>query len=221
MTAVHDIKVPKAHQTALRDMAALPVEEFAKLMSATRAGSIAGYSSRGRAGRALHDSFRQVGFADATGWATALQSAVATRLTLRWSSTDFVDAVAESADIEDSNGQLAKLLALPELVTLNKVLDLANFSSNALIASRIVSDIRPIFDESIEGKPAGALIVHTLELEYTDSSGGYATMKYAIDGDDFEQLSVQILRAQEKARELRATVRDIGMTEYLKDEVQG
>lgn len=83
-----------------------------------------------------------------------------------------------------------------------------------LCYARIMTDVRPIFGESVEKQPIGATIVHTLKLAYHEAKE-IREFFVALDGDSLDRLSDLIERAQRKATSLKSTMIDGSGTRYL------
>ncbi|OUL34317.1 hypothetical protein [Nostoc sp. 106C] len=65
--------------------------------------------------------------------------------------------------------------------------------------SRVLTDMRPVFEPDIEKGPAGVAIVHMLKIEYADLNGTHEFF-VALDSIDIGQLSEQLDRAERKAK---------------------
>ena len=80
--------------------------------------------------------------------------------------------------------------------------------------ARIMTDIRPVFGESVKDGPLGAAIVYTLKLGYHDAE---ETREFfvALDGNGLDTLADLIERAKRKAATLRSTIIEKSGTEYL------
>lgn len=83
-----------------------------------------------------------------------------------------------------------------------KVEELLFEYEHLFLRSRIITDIRPVFDSDLNKIPAGALIVHTLKLEYQQ---GNEEKKFyiALDTNDVKKLREQLDRADQKAESLK------------------
>ncbi len=72
---------------------------------------------------------------------------------------------------------------------------------NPIESARILSDVRPVFDEPREHLTV-SLVLNTLRLRYDDGSDS-RTMSFALDDDLLEDLEQQIARARRKNAILR------------------
>ena len=70
--------------------------------------------------------------------------------------------------------------------------------------ARILSDIRPVFTDSLESASA-AVIIHNLQIGFHDSGTGVHKEFYvALDNQDIQKLKEIILRAEKKTQALKA-----------------
>ncbi|NVJ20657.1 hypothetical protein HUW62_05400 [Myxococcus sp. AM011] len=77
--------------------------------------------------------------------------------------------------------------------------------------SRIVTDIRPVFDAGKVGAPAAAIVVHNLRIEFRENEKTHEIF-LALDSDDIKQLQDVLVRAQEKERSLRSLLESAGLS---------
>lgn len=73
--------------------------------------------------------------------------------------------------------------------------------------ARIVTDIRPVFKSDIDKGIVGALIVHTLKIEYQDRTGT-KELYLALDALDLMTLAEQVFRAEDKAELLQSMLKN-------------
>lgn len=74
-----------------------------------------------------------------------------------------------------------------------------------LVGARIVSDIRPVFGDEVQNAPVGAIIVHSLKIEYL-SGGRRHDFYVALDTKDVENLLAILERAKVKTASLKELV---------------
>ncbi|MBD2388104.1 hypothetical protein [Cylindrospermum sp. FACHB-282] len=104
------------------------------------------------------------------------------------------DAFLSLSDEELSNfkHRLNKLLAIDGSITISsKARGLLQEYDHIFLKSRIVTDVRPIFKSEIKEGIAGALVVHTLKIEYQDASG-LREFYVTLDSNDVQNLQSQI-----------------------------
>jgi hypothetical protein len=102
-------------------------------------------------------------------------------------------------------GFLRQLTPAHPLVVGRKAEQLAYLHQNTLASSRLISDLRPVFDDT--GKNIlESLIIHTLFIEYSDGGESTKRIALALDMDDVARLRRLCERAETKAATLKAAV---------------
>jgi hypothetical protein len=95
------------------------------------------------------------------------------------------------------------LLNVEPFVILSKAAGLQREGDHLYCDSRILSDLRPVFGKEV-GRPAGAVITHTLRLGYHEGAeGDHKELYVVLDSDDLESLIYTLNRAQAKDKALR------------------
>lgn len=102
---------------------------------------------------------------------------------------------------QDSVDSLVALLSLECVFTSAKAHRLSFDYSNLLLAARVITDIRPIFDEQHDNI-IGSIISHVLRIEY-GSDDGHHSISLALDGSDVEQLQRACSEAIVKAKKAK------------------
>jgi hypothetical protein len=113
-----------------------------------------------------------------------------------------------------------KDLSQPQIQTLKRYLERLLDNQNLVISqnasslvldyervfavSRVITDMRPVFEGRNPESMAGGLIVHTLRLSYYKADGTEDEFYVALDDDDVGQLQNALTRAAEKSAQLRA-----------------
>ncbi|MHC5936690.1 hypothetical protein [Nostoc sp.] len=107
--------------------------------------------------------------------------------------------LVKTEQIERFKGRLSSLLTALESISFS--LDILDKASDLLIEherifsdSRIVTDIRPVFDSKTERKVEAAILIHTLKIKYRDAEGA-KEFYVALDSDDLNNLHDQIVIA--------------------------
>ena len=77
--------------------------------------------------------------------------------------------------------------------------------------SKILTDLRPIFGDDPDEAPEGALMVHTLKLEFIDGDRHSNRVFVALDDEDLKLLEEGIERAKQKTHTLEETLSRIGL----------
>ncbi len=121
---------------------------------------------------------------------------------------ELVEAWQERNGRESSSQQLAELeqvlsaiLRVDALRTSMKGISLMADHERLFLDSRILTDIRPIFDDDKNALPSGAVITHTMKINmYVD--GKQVSMYVVLDGDDLHKLKSVLDRAIQKEQQL-------------------
>jgi len=134
---------------------------------------------------------------------------------------DLLDAIRESDNEElktiNSDEAAALEFRLKSLLTartfsvLTKAHDLHGEFANIFWNAKVISDIRPVWDEDVKVPPVGVVITQTLKLEYGDIEGSKELYLNVNEGD-IELLISVLLRAREKA----ATLESLATADWLK-----
>lgn len=120
------------------------------------------------------------------------------------------------ADSDWTKGQLEKwgnveahfgeFLSLPIIRLVASAIDLSYEYANLFLGARILTDIRPIFDNDAAAIE-GAVVSYTLRLRF-GSSEGHHELNIAMDHSDIKDLAVQCDRAIRKAKTARDLMQD-------------
>lgn len=94
---------------------------------------------------------------------------------------------------------LERLLTTQSIALAAKALDISYDFERVYITGRLLTSIRPVFDEKRD-KILGSTIVQTLRVEYISQGGDQTSISIAVDADDIRQLMVECERALNKAR---------------------
>jgi len=132
-------------------------------------------------------------------------------LTIEDLASSLGEAVAELEDFPNVTEKQKKIFEarITTLLSINGALDVASKVGELLLeyehlflSSRIITDIRPVFDSDLNKIPAGALIVHTLKLEYKQGNEE-KDFYMALDTNDVKKLREQLDRAEQKAESIK------------------
>ena len=121
-----------------------------------------------------------------------------------------VDRVAEeistSNDLKLSDNmrpelgkRIAEILQVPNVRRLAKAADLISRNERVFHGAKVTTDVRPIFENDPSKIPAGAVIMHSLSIEF-HSSGQDGTWQVALDERDLIKLRDKLERAVQKGR---------------------
>lgn len=107
-------------------------------------------------------------------------------------------AVAQSS----LRSRLGNLLEARPLQVTAKAVSLGYERDNTFIDARIVSDLRPVFTDTVGEGPAAAVIVHHLRVHHFDGTR-HETTDFALDSDDLASLRAAVDRAEAKQQTLQ------------------
>lgn len=99
---------------------------------------------------------------------------------------------------DECRGPLKRILETRSVTLAAKALDVSYDFERVYLAGRILTSIRPIFDEPRE-EIVGSTIVQTLRLEYLAPNGDQSSISVAMDLDDVNRLKDECERAENKA----------------------
>jgi len=109
-------------------------------------------------------------------------------------------------DRDSFMNRLAELLSVEQLDRAARAAILVTESEHSWRESRILTDIRPVFDpENPDASPRGTVILHTLKISYR-ADNIVKEFFVALDVDDVRQLREQLERADAKAESLKKWV---------------
>jgi hypothetical protein len=113
------------------------------------------------------------------------------------------ELLIDEADRDILNDRLTKLFELKASLGLTaKAVDILTDAQHLFFTAKILTDIRPVFDE--EGKVIeAAVIVHNLVIHYGDA-GAHKNFFVHLDTNDVKELRAVLDRADEKAKALRS-----------------
>ena len=200
------VRIPSASRAPLRSLALLDEASFDRLADAIGQGQPAGIDEfvqrlQGTGIDLPADSARPL-----------LDSLIGAKIFSDWSDWSSVDAAEAFANSEDLDvafadravlkTRLETLFNSADLSTLARAIDIAAEHERLFHHSRVLSDVRPIFPTAIPGRPAAAVLVHQLEIEYHDANG-LRSWYVSMSDRDLDQLGSAVDRAKAKSASLR------------------
>lgn len=117
-----------------------------------------------------------------------------------------------SIDTNTLADRIARLIDGSPLRLLGKARDLKSEHAHIFLDGRVITDIRPIFGVEDDGQPEGALLSHTLKLEFIRDQGEVEHFYLTLDEDDLDKLNALIRRAKQKATSLRSVLSRVDIT---------
>jgi hypothetical protein len=188
---VSTLSIPDRHESALKTLLGLKEDVLSTLVSEL-------YRSN-HDGSTMSELFETY-LPNETASFEAIVSLERLRKQYGLSPADVNDAVAKTFnDLEDTRS-IEALLSRKEVQRFAKSTELRAVYENILDDSRIVTDIRPVFDDDEVGKTVdGAFVSHLLVLKYSSDGAGQSIETHiAVDRSDLIKLQKLIKRALEK-----------------------
>jgi hypothetical protein len=107
---------------------------------------------------------------------------------------------------------LTDLLSAPGITGLAKALDVSTERERVLHTVRLLTDMRPVFDATAD-QPLGAVILHTLRIEFYES-GAIQAMEFALSEDDVSSLRESLDREDRKTAALSKMLQRAELTQF-------
>jgi hypothetical protein len=156
---------------------------------------------------------------------------LALRGQLRQMTTDAIaENLSESTDLDldeaarsNLRSRAAAILEAQVFGTTGVATDLQTLHERNYQSARIVTDIRPVFQDDLAKAPDGAVIVETLQIQTWSRDGGAQLMFVSMDEADLRQLQSIVTRALDKTETLKAFIAEKGLSyfELEKEAVEG
>jgi hypothetical protein len=135
-----------------------------------------------------------------------------------WDLKDIAESVSRSTELDlddEAQGRLVKrllsALALEPIAAFAKAVDVVADQNHILHTTRILTDVRPVFQDDPKAAPLGAVVLHTVKLEYF-SEGRMRRLYVSASESDLRSLRDAIDRAIEKAENLRPLLDRVGLS---------
>jgi hypothetical protein len=113
---------------------------------------------------------------------------------------------AERAQFKE---KLVTLLGAEVFGIVSKAWDLRTDDERVFCHARILTDLRPVFGQTIEEGPMAMVVVHLLKLAFHRGFEKHQEFYVSLDGDDLKTLRAVIDRAEAKARTLKSSIKDV------------
>jgi hypothetical protein len=205
------ISLPPRALPVLQWLANLPAQDFEIVLSKLSDGD----AVRSRSG--LVTVIREALPDAPTTLAEELVSEVLSLLLLHFRHNWEIEEIAENAAASPSlrltpdeqvvlSARLSAISSNPSVMLLAKAYDIAGEHQYLLHESRIMSDIRPIYNEGPESTVVGAVVTHVLKLEY-HSVQGRQELYAAMNDQDLEELGNAVAQAKERGQSLEAIIK--------------
>ena len=193
------VSVPQRAIAVMTWLAELPEADFGSLLSKITDGEPV--SSRTE----LVDRFRQAvpdaPAARSDELVSELISLISLNISYDWDINQIADSASTSRSLSLNSEQrqvlsrrLSQAISDPTLLKLAKAIILSGEYQNLLHTSSVSTDMRPVFESTRPNRIIGAVITHTIKLEY-HALRGREELYISLDNDDLEQLRDAVTRA--------------------------
>lgn len=130
-----------------------------------------------------------------------------------------VESLRTSFKVDEPGTGITGLLQSKVVQRFAKALTLRNEYERIVTDTRILTDIRPIFDDD-EDEPnvEAAIVNHTLRFSYTSGDGDHE-IHFALDAADLTKLTAQIERAlkKDKASQVLTETAEVVVLQPMED----
>lgn len=207
------ISVPDTYQSGVDALVRITDDQYSQLLSSLRTAKPALFSRE--LASQVAPSVEGLKSRDVREIVDSLVAMYAVRARLGISISDFADGVSAAIDdfeeeefSEEDKLRLARRLT--ELLEIEKSLGITSKANDVLTehehtfcGARILTDIRPIFQNDLASSPSEAVIIHTLKIAYHQDRE-HKEFYVALDAEDIQTLKSAIERAELKERSAKA-----------------
>jgi hypothetical protein len=123
-------------------------------------------------------------------------------------SPDDIEGIEYISSLRD---KFEKLLNVETLRIISKAARLQSDGEYLYCSSKILSDIRPVFNEDPDTRPAGAVITHTLKIVY-HAGANVEEFHIVLDSHELDELKEVINRACSKEKTIRELMKEANLT---------
>jgi hypothetical protein len=126
--------------------------------------------------------------------------------------SEVIDAVLRAIEVDNPldeqlkqtiSSHLATLLGVRRFNLWTKAHEVLHENERNFTSARVITDIRPIFGENVNEPPNGAVVVHTLKIEFAHGRSPHRHFYVTLDDTDLDKLIEQLKRAKTKAETLK------------------
>jgi hypothetical protein len=111
---------------------------------------------------------------------------------------------------------LRTILSIKPLIASAKALDLLSERDKVLLGTRILSNIRPVFDDDLTAPFLASVVTHSLKITVRGASSGAETIYLSLDTQDLKDLRDTIDRAILKANSIASKLNEPGVGNFGK-----
>jgi len=109
--------------------------------------------------------------------------------------------------------RLVRALSVESLASLGKALGLSGETERTFVGARILTDVRPIFDDGSSPRVEGFVVINTLKIDFHEGRE-HGEVYIALDSADLESLRKRVERAQAKTASLSETMSALKLRQY-------
>jgi hypothetical protein len=109
---------------------------------------------------------------------------------------------------EEFKKKLEIILGAQELDITSKAKNLAVQDERTFCSARIMTELRPVFDDGSDAQPKAMVLVHRLKILYHAGSSDHKELYLALDADDLKELRKLITRAEAEAKSIESILPD-------------
>ena len=205
-----DLRVPPRYVPALRTLAAATAEAYESLLKSldTQRSGYSKAALQSQVEQALGEQRDSAGdlvdvllALHGVRRAFGLDAAAVARSVAR------SEPFAAQSEANDLAARLTSVLSCWAITLVARAQSLLSEYDRSFLDARILSDIRPVFDQRDDQQVDGAVVVHSLRLRFSEEQAKSAV--YAMTTADLRTLQRQVDRAITKAQRLEELVRAI------------
>ena len=213
------LKIPKEHRTSLLELAQLAPETFEKLLGSIEKlrpkQSLVELRGRLVSVLPIPDVAKRRALAETLVSMNA--SMLRSEMSVGQFVEDLVDGVSESdateADRKSISERLDRILQVSALRLSAKATVLRVDHDRVYNASRIVTDLRPVFDEAVGDGFRGVMLIHQLKM-VSLRRGEPEELFFAMDDQDLASLKKTIDRAELKSEQIRKLLVNKNLSQF-------
>lgn len=222
VTSFPNLQVPPRHRPVMRHLSRMPQGEYKELHT------VLDDSDLGIRREAVQSRLRtHVGFLDEEAIDSLLDAVLMIRLTADTHDYEVglvAQSVARSPELDLAESEIATLdnrlhamLVAQGVPFIAKAYDVAHSHDKLLHSLRILTDLRPLFDEASE-RPRHALVNHVLRIEYWEDFE-MRTSYIAMDTEAVKSMQQAVQRALDKASTLETMFSDADISLHDRKDV--
>jgi hypothetical protein len=209
------LKIPDRYKAALTLLMEMDEPTFEVLSSELHQAPLS-VSDKEFSEKTFEKMARKYTQSDIVSLARALQALSTIRnsaeVSLETFSNDVTEAFSESnpglekVRLDTFKGRIQKALNAPTFSLEGKATSLIISDDHRYCKSRVVTDLRPVFNENLDDGPELMMLVHSLKLTYHEGDAKQRVFHLAMNGRDVAELRSVLDRAEAKAKSLRERV---------------